>query len=316
MSVELESAKRLTALKNKIDTVTETPSNTLSESVDNVIAGYGQSDGEDAMLQQLKGELVTYEENTLTEIVNSAFRNDNVIEEVSFPEVTKISTSAFTGCTKLKKAYFPKLTEISGDHLFYNCGSLTDIYAPLVTKLPYRTFYGTSLSTVDFPEVTELVSSVFSYDYKIVTVNFPKCTIIGVSSFQEAGVNSWSASFPVVESIGDLAFAYSGIGTFVQTAQVDLSISDKAFTSCGCLKNFSAGGTLVKSLNLSWAINLTLDSAKNIITKLKDYAGTDNEYVYTVTFSAKTKELLEAEGATAPNGNTWLDYAQNKGWNV
>ena len=42
MSVELESAKRLTALKNKIDTKTGTPSNTLSESVDNVIAGYGQ----------------------------------------------------------------------------------------------------------------------------------------------------------------------------------------------------------------------------------------------------------------------------------
>lgn len=42
MSVELKSAKRLTALKNKIDAVTETPSNTLSESVDNVIAGYGQ----------------------------------------------------------------------------------------------------------------------------------------------------------------------------------------------------------------------------------------------------------------------------------
>ena len=42
MSVELESAKRLTTLKNKIDVVTKTPSNTLSESVDNVIAGYGQ----------------------------------------------------------------------------------------------------------------------------------------------------------------------------------------------------------------------------------------------------------------------------------
>lgn len=42
MSVELESAKRLTTLKNKIDTKTGTQSNTLSESVDNVIAGYGQ----------------------------------------------------------------------------------------------------------------------------------------------------------------------------------------------------------------------------------------------------------------------------------
>lgn len=45
MSVELESARRLTALKNKIDTATSTTSSTLSEAVDNVIAGFGQGGG-------------------------------------------------------------------------------------------------------------------------------------------------------------------------------------------------------------------------------------------------------------------------------
>lgn len=42
MAVTFESAARLTALKNKIDKVTGAGTTTLSEAVDNALAGYGQ----------------------------------------------------------------------------------------------------------------------------------------------------------------------------------------------------------------------------------------------------------------------------------
>lgn len=45
MAVTFESAARLTALKNKIDGVTGAGSSTLSEAVDNALAGYGQGGG-------------------------------------------------------------------------------------------------------------------------------------------------------------------------------------------------------------------------------------------------------------------------------
>ncbi len=61
---------------------------------------------------------------------------------------------------------------------------------------------------------------------------------------------------------------------------------------------------------------LTLESAKNIINALVDYSGTDEEFAYEVTFHPNTLALLEAEGATAPNGLTWLEYADSKGWNT
>ena len=61
---------------------------------------------------------------------------------------------------------------------------------------------------------------------------------------------------------------------------------------------------------------LTLDSLKSAILALKDYSGTSEEYAYTITLSSTYKTMLEADGATSPNGNGWLEYAADKGWNV
>ena len=61
---------------------------------------------------------------------------------------------------------------------------------------------------------------------------------------------------------------------------------------------------------------LDLPTAKRIIEALKNYAGTSKEGVYSVTFSTTTLGYLEAEGATAPNDMTWIDYANAKGWNI
>jgi hypothetical protein len=52
---------------------------------------------------------------------------------------------------------------------------------------------------------------------------------------------------------------------------------------------------------------------------LKDYSGTSNENVYTITFSTDCKTALEAEGATAEyNGQpcTWTELIAYKKWNL
>ena len=61
---------------------------------------------------------------------------------------------------------------------------------------------------------------------------------------------------------------------------------------------------------------LDVESAKSIILGLKNYSGTENEFAYTVSFYKDTRTLLENEGATAPNGMTWIEFAQSKGWNI
>ena len=85
------------------------------------------------------------------------------------------------------------------------------------------------------------------------------------------------------------------------------------FGNCSGLENITFEGVIDRSISFS-ASPLTVASMKNIISCLKNYAGTDNEGVYSVTFTSACKTALEAEGNTSPNGNTWTEYITNLGW--
>ena len=91
-------------------------------------------------------------------------------------------------------------------------------------------------------------------------------------------------------------------------------ISTSTFSNLPKLEQVIFEGCIYHGLSISSA-PLNAESAKSIINCLKDHSGTEYEYKYKVSFSSTTKEYLEAEGATAPNGLTWLEYAYSKGWN-
>lgn len=89
------------------------------------------------------------------------------------------------------------------------------------------------------------------------------------------------------------------------------------FTSCGNLANvLKIEGEIQHNVTLNSSAKLSLASAKNFINALKDFSGTDYEYDYSIAFSSETLAALEADGATAPGGNTWTAYARSKGWNI
>lgn len=87
------------------------------------------------------------------------------------------------------------------------------------------------------------------------------------------------------------------------------------FKSCNNLTDIDFEGLIGCSVTFQWS-PLTAQSAINVITHLKDYSGTDSEFVNTLTLSSSTKTALEAEGATSPNGNTWAEYIKDIGWNL
>lgn len=88
---------------------------------------------------------------------------------------------------------------------------------------------------------------------------------------------------------------------------------DVAFTQCTNLENITFEGTIGKSLDMQYSSNLTLESAKNVLTHLKDFSG-GAEYSCTIYLSGATWALLDAVGATSPNGNTWREYVDDKKW--
>ena len=91
--------------------------------------------------------------------------------------------------------------------------------------------------------------------------------------------------------------------------------SNSSFNNCKNLKRMYFYDSVIgKSLNLQWSSLLEVESAKNIIQRLANYSGTANAFVNTLTFSSDTWDLLDAEGAASPNGNTWREYIESLGW--
>ena len=93
------------------------------------------------------------------------------------------------------------------------------------------------------------------------------------------------------------------------------TISTGMFDGCVSLANLEIGGVIGSDFKIA-SSPLTVESAISIITHLKNYKGTENEYTYTLTLSASTNTLLEAEGESSPDNTTWSDYVSSLGWNL
>lgn len=75
---------------------------------------------------------------------------------------------------------------------------------------------------------------------------------------------------------------------------------------------FTEDSIIAKSIDLSWSTKLTVASAKNILTTLKDFSGTSTSP--SIILADETWVKLDADGATSPNGNTWREYILDKNW--
>jgi len=77
------------------------------------------------------------------------------------------------------------------------------------------------------------------------------------------------------------------------------------------LVNIDFEGTIYRNFTATNARALSVQSAKNAINHLANYAGTENEGVY--SFKLNENTWLAFDG-TAPDGNTWKNYVQSLGW--
>lgn len=88
------------------------------------------------------------------------------------------------------------------------------------------------------------------------------------------------------------------------------------FTQCYELANITIEGEIGNDITFKDCSKLTIESLKSIITALVDYSGTDSEYAYTLTLNNACITTLEEAGMTSPNGNTWVEYIDDKKWNL
>lgn len=127
MSVELESAARLNALKSGIEAKTGETYTDLTGGVNALIAGYGQGGGSggDTLAWSILDR--TVESITVgTELTKMGYRaltNASRLHTVNAPYVTVIDTECFAGCSQLKNVNFGTIATIAA-RTFQNCTSL------------------------------------------------------------------------------------------------------------------------------------------------------------------------------------------------
>ena len=96
--------------------------------------------------------------------------------------------------------------------------------------------------------------------------------------------------------------------------------ADRMFTGATKLSYIGFGfenevGTVKRSIKLQ-DCPLVVESAISLFTHIKNYAGTDEAFEYTITLSEDLWSELDALGNVSPNGNKWREYCNDLGWNT
>lgn len=139
-------------------------------------------------------------------------------------------------------------------------------------------------------------------------------TVIGSFFRQSQSVESPDFDSGNCTRMVDVFYEATKMHTIPRFNMTSCTNANNAFYKASALRNITFEGTIPVSISFSYS-PLTVESMKSIITHLKNYAGTDKEFTCKVTFSSACLTALEAEGATSPNGNNWLDYMTDLGWN-
>lgn len=200
---------------------------------------------------------------------------------------------------------------------FAGSGWATDIFKPKYDIIPNTAsylFYGASNITGD------LVEHLSSLGVKL---DFSNCTnfswliygslITRVGVIDMTNVSSSSNANNVFREGNPDFSTLETIDKVIVSSKYPLGTS--SFANAAALRNITIEGEITGSFAIARS-PLTNESMKSIITHLTDYSGTDNEFVYTVSFLSTSWENLDAEGNTSPNGNTWREYINDLGWNA
>lgn len=83
--------------------------------------------------------------------------------------------------------------------------------------------------------------------------------------------------------------------------------------SGGNVEYIGVEGVIANSIGFQDIFKLQPDNMKQIISCLKNYAGTENNLKYSIKFNDVCWKRLEAD-SVSPTGTTWAEYVEALGW--
>ena len=139
-----------------------------------------------------------------------------------------------------------------------------------------------------------------AFYWRLGVTRLPEISFVGATSMASAIANN-----PKLITIDAVIFTSDGTQP----------LSNNVLSSNENLKNITIEGVIGKSINLASSHSLSAESAISIIEHLKNYKGTDEEYMQKLTLSSYAWNRLEAH-STSPNDNTWKEYVSDLGWST
>ena len=184
--------------------------------------------------------------------------------------------------------------------------------------------YCTELTSVSFPEVTEIGGSTFTQDTALTDVSLPKCTKIGSNCFSGC-IALKNLSLPLLDSTETSAFSGSGLKTFY--APVYREMLRYTFNRCASLESFSAPGltamgdsnfencTSLKNVFLPSIQNIGKNEFKNCTALENLFIGTRDSTAPIVTVGVNLLFGNDTAQIYVPNAQV-DDYKAASGWNA
>jgi uncharacterized repeat protein (TIGR02543 family) len=241
----------------------------------------------------------TYRGKPVTEIKEAAFRNSNLLENLTIGKyVTTIGDNAFYSCAKLKSVTIPESVTSIGKAAFQACYLLSSVTLPSgVTEISDNMFnYCRSLTSVTMHDITYIGSYAFADCTNLESITVPDTvTTLGEYAFAGDSLLKEIKLGKSLESIGDYAFYNDLVLQDVQFSDSGnlKEVGNYSFAACSSLQNiaFPEGLETIGSytfLSSSALEQITLpDSLKEIgvysflYTKIyNDARAADEQYVY------------------------------------
>jgi hypothetical protein len=190
MSVELESAARLAALRDKANAATGGSADTLAGAVDALIAGYGQGGGGggevlDALIDGKITEITSNAKSIRPNAMNCCFK----LKTANFPLSKKIENYAFQDCTEMVSINIPMVTGI-GTSAFARCYKVEKIVTPLLSSFTSGAFWQCfRLRLVNMGRMARLPKEAFRSCGSLRAVILPNETLVAmenIDAFRDA----------------------------------------------------------------------------------------------------------------------------------
>ena len=175
--------------------------------------------------------------NSVTEIGESAFSN-NQLYSINIPDgVTSIGNNAFSSCSHLQSINIPDGVTSIGNSAFYHCEAVQSITIPESVESigtgVFRDCYALSIVTILSDKITTLADQVFLGCKMLSSFNIPNSvTTIGASAFKDCDALISITIPDGVTSIGEGAFGYCDALTSINIPNGITSIANDMFNGC------------------------------------------------------------------------------------